>query len=227
MTPQSTHLDEEAVKAAYRGWAPVYDWSFGLVARSARRRAIAEINKLSGQVLELGVGTGLSLPAFKTSLEITGIDLSAAMLEKARERARALDRRTPLLIMDAGRLAFADDSFDAVAAMFVMTVVPDPVAVMSEIQRVLKPGGAAVIVNHFSRDHGIRSAIEHGMARYSHRLGWHPIFPLATVTEAPGFTVVKQEDQFPAGIFTLIVLRKIASPAESAQAFLEKMPASS
>jgi phosphatidylethanolamine/phosphatidyl-N-methylethanolamine N-methyltransferase len=204
-------LDDHAVRNAYRLWAPIYDYSFGVVATPGRRLAVSKLNEAEGHVLEVGVGTGLSLPDYKPSLDVTGIDLSEDMLEKAAERVERLGLKGKhLLVMDAGRLSFADNSFDAAAVMYVMTVVPDPAAVMAEIRRVLRPGGTAIVVNHFSRESGLRAAAERGLARHSRRLGWHPIFPMKTVTGAPGFRLVEAIDLPPFGLFTLLRLQKEA-----------------
>src|ERR1700760_1925522 len=122
----SVRMDEDAIKSAYRRWAPVYDHTFGLVAAEGRKHAVEIINKSKGRVLEVGVGTGLSLPAYERHLEIVGIDLSPEMLEKARERvaAEGLRNVAGLHEMDAGALEFPNASFDTVVAMYVMTVVP-------------------------------------------------------------------------------------------------------
>jgi phosphatidylethanolamine/phosphatidyl-N-methylethanolamine N-methyltransferase len=204
-------LDETAVRAAYRAWAPVYDYSFGVVAGPGRRLAVSKLNSMEGRILEIGVGTGLSLPRYKPSLEVTGIDLSQDMLEKASARIHRLGlKRVTLTVMDAGRLAFADECFDAAAAMYVMTVVPNPAAAMAEMRRILRPGGTAICVNHFSREHGLRAAAERGLARFSRQLGWHPVFPLETVTGAPGFRLTEIIDLPPFGLFTLLRLEKVA-----------------
>jgi phosphatidylethanolamine/phosphatidyl-N-methylethanolamine N-methyltransferase len=213
MTPRPLYqpaLDKTAVQAAYRAWAPVYDYSFGLIAGPGRTLALSLLNKLHGRVLEIGAGTGLSLPHYKPSLAVTGIDISADMLARAHSRvARHGLKNVTLTVMDAGKLAFEDETFDAAAAMYVMTVVPDPASVMAEIRRVLVPGGEAIVVNHFSREHGIRAAAERGLARFSKRLGWHPVFPLGTVTRAPGFRLVQAADLPPLGLFTLLRLQKV------------------
>ena len=202
-------LDQDAVRDAYRLWAPIYDYSFGVVAGPGRRLAVRKLNEAQGHVLEIGVGTGLSLPCYRKGLDVTGIDLSKDMLDKAASRIQRLGlSRTALLVMDAGRLAFADESFDAAAAMYVMTVVPDPAAVMAEMWRVLRPGGMAIVVNHFSRDRGLRAAAEQGLARFSRWLGWHPVFPLKTVTGVPGFRLIEKVDLPPLGLFTLLRLKK-------------------
>jgi len=207
---QHPALDDHAIRQAYRFWAPIYDYSFGIVAGPGRRLAVRKLNEAEGHVLEIGVGTGLSLPRYKPSLEVTGIDLSPDMLAKAQERVENLKLpRKTLLVMDASRLSFADESFDAAAVMYVMTVVPDPAAVMAEMWRVLRPGGTAIVVNHFSREHGLRAAAERWLARHSRRLGWHPIFPLKTVTGAPGFRLVETVDLPPFGLFTLLRLQKV------------------
>ncbi len=207
---QHPALDAHAVREAYRIWAPIYDYSFGLVAGPGRRLAVRKLNEAEGPVLEIGVGTGLSLPRYKPSLEVTGIDLSPDMLAKAAERVESLQLpNKKLMVMDAGRLSFADESFDAAAVMYVMTVVPNPAAVMAEMWRVLRPGGVAIVVNHFSREHGVRAGVEQWLAQYSRRLGWHPVFPLKTVTEAPGYRLVERIDLAPLGLFTLLRLEKV------------------
>lgn len=203
-------LDENAVRLAYRAWAPVYDYSFGVVAGPGRRLAVEKLNRFSGRILEVGVGTGLSLPRYKAGLEVTGIDLSPEMLGKAAARVERLGlKRVTLSVMDASRLAFEDETFDAAAVMYVMTVVPDPASVMAEIRRVLRPGGTAIIVNHFSREKGLRAAAERGLARFSHSLGWHPVFPLNTVADSPGFRLIDATDAPPFGLFTLLRLEKL------------------
>ena len=175
---QQPRLDEDAVRLAYRAWAPIYDYSFGVVAGPGRRLAVSKLNEFNGHVLEVGVGTGLSLPRYKPGLEVTGIDLSPDMLEKAADRVGKLGlKRVKLSVMDASDLSFDNETFDAAAVMFVMTVVPNPAAVMAEMRRVLRPGGSAIVINHFSREQGMRAAAERGLARFSHNLGWHPIFP--------------------------------------------------
>src|SRR6185503_4755532 len=110
------HIDEDAVRSAYRRWAPVYDHTFGRVAAEGRKHAVEIINQTRGRVLEVGVGTGLSLPAYGRHLEIVGIDLSPEMLEKARERAvtERLTNVTGLHEMDASDLKFPMTSFDTV-----------------------------------------------------------------------------------------------------------------
>src|SRR5262245_64358104 len=107
-------MDEAAVKSAYRRWAPVYDSTFGLVAAEGRKHAVEIINKGRGRVLEVGVGTGLSLPHYSRNLEIVGIDLSPEMLVKARDRVakERLSNVTGVLEMDAADLKFPDASFD-------------------------------------------------------------------------------------------------------------------
>src|SRR5215472_3248847 len=115
--PHQPSLDDAAVRAAYRAWAPVYDYTFGAIAGPGRRLAVSILNGAEGRVLEIGIGTGLSLPRYRPGLEVTGIDLSPDMLAKAAARVRRHGlKRVTLAVMDASRLAFEDASFDAVAA---------------------------------------------------------------------------------------------------------------
>jgi phosphatidylethanolamine/phosphatidyl-N-methylethanolamine N-methyltransferase len=199
-------IEESAVLDAYRRWAPVYDYTFGLVAREGRRHAVKELNQTSGRILEVGVGTGLSLPDYKEHLEIVGIDLSPDMLEKARERVASenLDHVTGLHEMDAGDLKFPDASFDTVVAMFVMTVVPDPERVMRELARVTRPGGEVVLVNHFSQREGVRGWVERRMAPFADKIGWRSVFDLSRVTVCDDLNLVDRKAMRPLGLFTML-----------------------
>ena len=136
-------MDNRDVVRAYRRWAPVYDLTFGKLVEVGIKHATACVNRYEGRVLEVGVGTGLSLPCYKKMLKVTGIDLSAAMLARARERVQreSLSNIEQLREMDATKLGFANQSFDIATAMYVMTVVPEPAAVMHELARVTKIGG--------------------------------------------------------------------------------------
>lgn len=215
--PAASDMPAEAVHRAYRRWAPFYDLSFGVIAGPARRAAVDAINAAThgrpgAAVLEVGVGTGLALVDYDRGLKVTGIDLSTDML--ARARARAAYAQYPhvaeLLPMDAARMAFGDGAFDAAAAMFVMTVVPEPEAVLAEMARVVRPGGRVVIVNHFSQDEGVRGRIERAMAPYGQKLGWRPVFPLSRVLGEPRLRLVAERPQMPMGLFTLVELERIA-----------------
>ncbi|MBL8566720.1 MAG: class I SAM-dependent methyltransferase [Hyphomicrobiaceae bacterium] len=209
-------IDESDVKDAYRRWAPVYDHTFGFVAAQGRRHVVQQINKLSGRVLEVGVGTGLSLPAYKPSLEIVGIDLSPDMLEKARERVAedGLSNVTGLHEMDAGDLSFPDGAFDVVVAMFVMTVVPDPERVMRELTRVTKPGGQVLLVNHFSQEEGIRGWMERRMAPFADKIGWRSVFDVSRVMGCQDLTLVERQALRPLGLFTMMRFAKCVAVAE-------------
>jgi len=201
----------EAVKAAYRRYANVYDALFGPVLQPGRRAVIAALGCRPGErVLEVGVGTGLSLPIYRRDLEIVGIDLSPEMLKKARERvaAEGLTHVAGLHEMDAGDLKFPDASFDTVAAMFVMTVVPQPEKVMRELARVCRPGGEVLIVNHFSTEEGLRGWVERRMAPFGDKLGWRPVFDLQRVMGCEDLELIERRRLRPMGLFTMLRFRK-------------------
>jgi phosphatidylethanolamine/phosphatidyl-N-methylethanolamine N-methyltransferase len=212
-----SQMDEAAIKSAYRRWAPVYDNTFGRVASEGRKHVVEMINRRHGRVLEVGVGTGLSLPSYRRDLEIVGIDLSPEMLDKARERV-ATDRLTNvtgLHEMDASDLKFPDGSFDTVVAMYVMTVVPDPEKVMRELSRVCRPGGEVLIVNHFSAEDGMRGWVERRMAPFADKLGWRPVFDVDRVLVCDDLQLVDKRGLRPLGLFTMMRFRK-ASEAKAA-----------
>jgi phosphatidylethanolamine/phosphatidyl-N-methylethanolamine N-methyltransferase len=210
-------MDEDTIRSAYRRWAPVYDKTFGLVASEGRKHAVEIINRGHGRVLEVGVGTGLSLPTYRRNLEIVGIDLSPEMLDKARERVASdrLTHVTGLHEMDAGELKFPDASFDTVVAMYVMTVVPDPEKVMRELSRVCRPGGQVLIVNHFSADDGMRGWVERRMAPFADKLGWRPVFDVERVLVCDDLQLLEKRGLRPLGLFTMMRFKK-ASEARAA-----------
>jgi phosphatidylethanolamine/phosphatidyl-N-methylethanolamine N-methyltransferase len=203
-------IDEQSVIKAYARWAPVYDFSFGPVADAGRKRAIEIINKRQGSLLEVGVGTGVALPRYAPHLTVTGIDLSPDMLRIARQRVRErkLTNIAGIFEMDASELRFEDASFDTVVAMYVMTVVPDPVKVLNELERVCAPGGEVLIVNHFAQDHGLRGWVESFMAPAARALGWHPDFRVETITDITTLDLVETVKLKPFGLFTMLRFRK-------------------
>ncbi len=202
-------LDADAVRAAYRRWAAIYDTVFGGVSAWGRRRAVAEANRLPGtRVLEVGVGTGLALPHYRSEKRITGIDLSAEMLDRARTRVARehLAHVTGLLEMDAEATTFAAASFDIAVAMFVASVVPNPRRLLAEMRRVVRPGGHILFVNHFAAEGGPRWWAERTLAPASRKLGWHPDFALEALLPAEDRASAKVRPVPPFGLFTLVRL---------------------
>lgn len=204
-------MEAADVRTAYRRWVPVYDRTFGKFAEAALRSATARANELSGQLLDVGVGTGLALPHYGPELRVTGIDLSTHMLEKACERVRRSGQSNivELLEMDATALAFPDSSFDVAVAMFVMTVVPDPAAAIREMARVTRPGGTVLICNHFSVGDGVRGTFERGLAKYASRIGFRAEFPVETVLGCPSLRLISQSPVKPFDFFTLLEFQRL------------------
>jgi phosphatidylethanolamine/phosphatidyl-N-methylethanolamine N-methyltransferase len=205
-------IDDNHVVAAYARWAPIYDWSFGAFTRAPCRAAVAEMNKLPpGRILEIGVGTGISLPLYDRRHRITGIDLSRDMLERAKKRVaeEGLSHVEGLEVMDAGALTFPDGAFDSAMAMFVITVVPDPDKVLAEMVRVVRPGGRVILVSHFSVDKGPRAFVERHLSRFSSRLGWRPNFPIATVLDRPGLSLLDRRAVKSFDLFTMLTFERV------------------
>lgn len=207
-------MHEHAVRKAYARWAPIYDLSFGMIADAGRVNAVEAINKRRGSVLEVGVGTGISLPRYRSHLDVTGIDLSPEMLSKARKRVgkHRLQNIKHIVEMDAQELEFEDASFDTVVAMYVLTVVPDPSKVMAELERVCKPGGQILIINHFSQEHGVRGLVEKAMAPFAERLGWRPEFGIENVMTQDNLRLVEERPMKPFGLFTMLRFTKEETP---------------
>lgn len=191
MTPANTVTSETLVKA-YRRYARYYNLVFGWIFHPGRETAIQHLHCKAGErILEVGVGTGLSLELYPKGVKVVGIDLSKEMLDKARIKAKdeELTQVEDLLQMDAMNMSFPDDSFDKVVAMYVASVVPDPQKLVDEIRRVCKPGGMIIFLNHFQNQNPVvrtAEALVQPMAKY---IGFHPDFPLSEFLEKTNFKV--------------------------------------
>src|SRR5437773_4644333 len=169
-----TAVENDFVAGVYEKLASVYDLMFGPTLHPGRVDAIRRMGIKPGErVLEVGVGTGINAPLYPSDCAVTGIDLSSSMLEKARDRVfRKGVRNVRLLQMDAANLKFADDTFDIVYAPYVISVVPDPVAVTREMWRVCRPGGRIVILNHFRSKSRVGARLERMIAPFTLYLGF-------------------------------------------------------
>ncbi len=207
-------MDIDAVRTSYARWSHFYDQTFGWVTMPGRRQAVAHVNNSASgrraRVLEVGVGTGLSLAHYQRNLRVTGIDASEEMLEKATARTRdlALGQVESLALMDARELQFPDDHFDFVVAMHIMSVVPEPERVLGEMARVCKPGGQVLITNHFAREKGMLAFVEKISSPFSNILGWHSDFELDRMLGEQSLKLVEQKPWPPVGMMTFLLMEK-------------------
>ncbi len=213
---QQLELDRATVEQAYDRWAPIYDLVFGGVFSKGRRAAIAATNRIGGRVLEVGVGTGISLPQYGSHLRIFGTDISEAMLQKARKRVSEfrLKNVEGLAVMDAEQLEFPDNSFDVVMAQYVVTAVPKPEAALDEFARVLRPGGELIILTRVSADAGMRRLIEQRLQPVVRPLGFRTAeFAWSRYAKwlagAKGMELVERRLVPPLGHFSLVRFRKV------------------
>ncbi|MCC5859222.1 MAG: methyltransferase domain-containing protein [Ectothiorhodospiraceae bacterium] len=183
-------MDLESIRTAYRRYANHYDRIFGPVFNPGRKLAIQALDLEPGQrVLEVGVGTGLSLPYYPEGVRVVGIDISPEMLDKARDRVEEqnLSQVEDLLVMDAENLELEDASFDAVVAMYVASVVPHPDRLVDEMRRVCIPGGDILIINHFTSRNPVLRGLERGLRPLSRMLGFRPDMDLDSLPELEDF----------------------------------------
>src|SRR5450759_5211272 len=212
-------INKHSVERAYALWAPIYDLVFGVVFDAGRRASIAAAEQAcgssGGRILEVGVGTGISLPDYARLNRIVGVDLSEPMLRKAQARVaeHGLRNVEALAVMDAARMALPDQAFDVVVAQFVITAVPDPEGTLDEFARVLKPGGEIVLVNHIGAETGFRRVFELAFAPLAARLGWRPEFPFARLARwaenTAGISLIERRPMPPLGHFSLIRFGKM------------------
>src|SRR5258707_1143383 len=216
-------IDSDTIAKAYAGWAPVYDLVFGAVFDAGRRASIAAAERIGGRILDVGVGTGISLADYSRRNRIVGVDYSEPMLRKAHERVvrHALPHIEALAVMDAQRLGFRDAFFDVVVAQFVITAVPDPEATLDEFARVTKPRGEIILVHHLGAEAGPRALFEQGFAPIARRLGWRPEFRWGRLAQwverHGGVRVVEGRPMAPMGDFSLIRFERVGQGAGGAE----------
>ena len=203
-------VDSRRVRQVYEVLARVYDDCFDWALGPGRRLAVSRLPLQAGQrVLEVGVGTGLSLPYYPDDCHVTGIDISEAMLHQARERAELLNRTDiGLRLMDARKLSYPDATFDHVLAPYVISVVPQPDKVMAEIRRVCKPGGTVMVVNRFRSSSRFLGSLEALLSAASQRIGFRLDLPLGTVLGTAGLQLVELERVNLLGLWHLLELRR-------------------
>ena len=200
-------IEKAAVRQVYARWAPFYNATFGGLVSRYRRHVRAAVDACQARdVLEIGVGTGGSLHHYPKGTSVIGIDMCEEMLEKAREKvAKGVDAKVDLRLGDGERLAFPDESFDLVVMLFVVSVTPEPKALLDEVARVLRPGGRVLIINHFAGVRGI-AWVERLLAPMADHVGFHSELALEVVTTHPLFTPVHVSWLWPIGFFHLLSL---------------------
>lgn len=212
----NTEWTNSSVTKTYARWAPVYDLVFGSVFEQGRRAAVAAGEKVGGRILEVGVGTGISLTYYSPTSRVFGIDLSEQMLMKARERVaeQGLTHVEGLAVMDAENLDIPDASFDVVSAQYVVNTVPHPERALHEFARVLKPGGEIILLNRIGADAGPRLAFEHMFQPIAKKLGWRSEFPWQRfegwLASAHDMYLMERTPMPPLGHFSLIRFGKRA-----------------
>ena len=213
-TLMEADLDTQTITKAYARWAPVYDLVFGAVFERGRHAAIAAAERVGGRILEVGVGTGISLPHYSRDCRLCGVDLSEPMLRKAQERVAefGLTNVEGLWVMDAEHLSFPDASFNVIVAQYVITTVPNPEATLDEFARVLKPGGEIVLVSRVGAEAGLRRSLEHWFQPAARKLGWRTEFSFERYARwaerTSGMRLVERRAMPPFSHFSLIRFSK-------------------
>jgi phosphatidylethanolamine/phosphatidyl-N-methylethanolamine N-methyltransferase len=178
---------------------------------------VAAAGRIGGRILEVGVGTGISLPLYSSNCRLCGVDISAPMLRKAQERVADLNLANVegLWVMDAEHLSFPDKSFDVVVAQYVITTVPNPEATLDEFARVLKPGGEIVLVSRIGAEAGVRRSLEHWLQPAARKLGWRTEFSFGRyarwAAQSPDMHLIERRAMPPFGHFNLIRFGKVSA----------------
>ena len=211
-------MDRDQVAGAYGRWAPIYDLVFGPVFRKGRHAAVVAAESMGGRVLEVGVGTGLSLADYGKRTRVVGIDISQPMLEKARKRVAdlGLSHVEALEVMDAENLAIPDGAFDVVVAQYVVTAIPNPEKALDEFVRVLRPGGEIIITTRVGAETGLRGTLEKWLMPLTSRLGFRTEFAWSRYEQwaarSQSVRLVERRALPPMGHFWLLRYVRLADP---------------
>lgn len=202
-------LPEAHDSKLYAELSQLYDLIFKRIFYPRIARVIRSLEIPPGaDVLELGIGTGLSLPAYPRHCRVIGVDLARGMLIRARQKMlQSGIRQARLVQMNALQLGFADASFDYVTAFHVVSVVPDPVQMLREAQRVCKPGGSIIIINHFRSDEMVPRGISRLIDPVTRRLGWRATLSLTDMLDGAPLTVERAFKLPRRSLFTVVIAR--------------------
>lgn len=190
---RSDPMNTEKVTRVYSAYSGFYDLIFGKIFQDSRLAAIDLLELKAGSwVLEVGVGTGLSLPLYPPDCRVVGVDLTGPMLRRGARRIRKLELgQVHLQQMDATHMAFRDGLFDSVMAAYVISTVPNPRGVLAEMSRVCRPGGKIVLLNHFSNGNRLVSRVEKTLSPLCTRIGFRSDLSLESLLEESGLTVLQ------------------------------------
>lgn len=192
----------------YKIYAPVYYYIFGFYAQDSFKSA-ASIVENRDKILDVGIGTGLTLLHYPNLAHVVGIDISQPMLDVAVKNAKQRDGKTELKIMDAEKLEFPDGSFDKVILSHVLSTTPNPHKVYSEAIRVCKIGGEIAVVNHFKSQRGILKWAEYMLAPLKNKIGFNPLFELGNL-ENDGVKILSSKYVNFGGIWKFFHLKKVS-----------------
>jgi len=214
-------LDIDAIQKAYRRYARGYDFLFGTVFQPGRQEIIDRMDLQPGDhILEVGVGTGISLPLYPADVQVTGIDVSPEMLAVAEKRKAKWNlHNVELKVMDAENMDFDAARFDKVVAMYVASVVPNPTRLVDEMHRVCRPAGELFIVNHFKSTNRVLAGMENMLSPLSKLLGFRPDFSLEDFVSDTGLDVIDSSQVNLLNYWTLLRARN-SKPAVEDEALL-------
>jgi len=203
-------VENDFVEGVYDKLAKVYDVFFGPILHPGRLLALERMGIAPGdRVLEVGVGTGINTALYPRNCRVTGIDFSASMLEKARERvSRQGLRHVRLIEMDAAALKFADESFDIVYAPYLVNCVSDPLAVVREMRRVCRPGGKIVILNHFRNTNPLLSRLDRALSPLTVHIGFKSDLDLPGFLAQTGLRPISIEKVSVPRLWSLVICNK-------------------
>lgn len=183
MSVATRDLPTDAVRKAYGHWASVYDVLCGPIFRPAHRAAAEAANLTGGDILEVGVGTGLILPLYRTDARVRGIDVSRDMLARSADRVSTLGLRhvVGLELADIQRADGEPAAYDVIVLPFVLTLLQTPERALDNCLRLLRPDGSIIIVSHFQSRTPWIASLERRLAPLVAAIGLRPDFPLARI----------------------------------------------
>src|SRR5258706_10590450 len=226
--PCELDVTVETSRRGYRLFAPLYDVVFGASLQHGRRLAIKALDCHPGErILEVCVGSGLSLPLYPDGVRLTRVDISHEMLAKAAQRVvqLGLKHAEALLQMDAEHMSFPDASFDKAIVLFGMAGLPDPVRAMNEIERVCRPGARIVVANHFQSRRPLLRVCDALLSPVFRLLRYRADLDMQSFVAATGLDVI---EVLPANLFgysTVLVCRKRHCAGSATRFLLKKRAA--